>query len=283
MASAAPALEPEDPGTHIPGEETPARDFEAEALTMGWRPKEEFPGDPSRWTDAETFVRKADVMMPLVTAQNKRLKREMEDLRKQVRQASAHFDKAEERAYARALADLTAKQEAAVESGDLDAHRKVSKEIGELSKDMPGKQVSQATAEEAREAWDEWREENAWYDRANLASAPEADVNARLYADRMVEKHIEKTKEMPPAEFFDFIGGLVKEKYPLIGRKAPRDKPPSDVAGTTGARPPSRGKTWADMEPEARRVAERLAEKWVKSGLLKKKDDYLASYDWSQK
>jgi hypothetical protein len=29
------------------------------------------------------------------------------------------------------------------------------------------------------------------------------------------------------------------------------------------------------MEPEARRIGERLAEKWVKSGLLKSKDDYL--------
>jgi hypothetical protein len=99
----------------------------------------------------------------------------------------------------------------------------------------------------------------------------------------MVEKHIAKTKDMPPAEFFAFIGDLVKEKYPLIGRKPAREKPPSDVAGATGARRPNRGKTWADMEPEERRIAERLAEKWVKSGLLKKKDDYLKSYDWSKK
>jgi hypothetical protein len=283
MASAAPAIEPDDPGTHIPGEEPPARDYDSEARELGWLPKEEFKGDPSRWTDAETFVRKGDEVMPLIKAQNKRLRREIDDLKKQMRQASAHFSKAEERAYARALADLQEKQEAAVESGDLAAHRAVSKEIDALAKDMPGKPANQATAEEAREAWDDWREENAWYDRANLASAPEADVNARLYADRMVEKHIEKTKDMPPAEFFDFIGGLVKEKYPLIGRKPAREKPPSDVAPTTGARPAARGKGWGDMEPEERRVAERLAEKWVKSGLLKKKDDYLASYDWTKK
>jgi hypothetical protein len=168
--------------------------------------------------------------MPLIKAQNKRLKREIDDLKKQFRQASAHFGKAEERAYTRALAELTAKQEAAVESGDLAAHRAVSKEIDELSKEMPGKPANTATAEEAREAFDEWREQNAWYDRANLASAAETDVNARLYADRMTEKHIDKTKDMPPAEFFAFIGDLVKEKYPLIGRKPAREKPPSDVA-----------------------------------------------------
>jgi hypothetical protein len=282
MASAA-AEHIEEPGTHIPGEEAPQRDFDAEARELGWLPKEEFKGDATRWTDAETFVRKGETVLPLIKAQNKALKREVEDLKKQFRQASAHFSKAEERAYARALADLQEKQEAAVESGDIAAHRAISKEIGELSKEMPGKPSNQATAEEAREAWDDWREQNAWYDRANLASAPEADVNARLYADRMVEKHIDKTNDMPPAEFFAFIGDLVKEKYPLIGRKAPREKPPSDVSPTTGARPSNRGKSWADMEPEERRVAERLAEKWVKSGLLKSKDDYLKSYDWSKK
>jgi hypothetical protein len=280
MASAAPAIE--EPGTHIPGEEPPARDFDHEARELGWLPKEEFKGDPSRWTDAETFVRKGDVVMPIIKAENKRLKRKIEDLEKQFRQASTHFSKAEERAYERALADLTAKQEAAVESGDLAAHRAISKEIGELSKEMPGKPV-QATKEQATEAWDEFREENSWYDRANLASATEIEVNARLYYDRMVEKHLAKTEEMPPADFFGFIGDLVREKYPLVGRKPARERPPSDVAPATPNRGGTRGKTWADMDPEARRIGERLAEKWVKSGLLKSKDDYLKSYDWSTK
>jgi hypothetical protein len=281
MATAA-AEHLEDPGTHIPGEEPPARDFDTEARELGWLPKEEFKGDPSRWTDAETFVKKGDEVMPLIKAQNKRLKREIDDLKKQFRQASAHFSKAEERAYDRAIADLREKQEAAVESGDLAAHREVSKEIDALSKEMPGKPPL-ATKEQATEAWDEFREENSWYDRANLASASEIDVNARLYYDRMVEKHLAKTEEMPPADFFGFIGDLVREKYPLVGRKPAREKPPSDVAPATGARPPNRGKTWADMEPEERRIGERLAEKWVKSGLLKSKDDYLKSYDWSKK
>jgi hypothetical protein len=78
----------------------------------------------------------------------------------------------------------------------------------------------------------------------------------------MVEKHIEKTKDMPPAEFFAMIGDLVKEKYPLIGRKPAREKPPSDVAGATPNRGGTRGKGWADMEPEERRIAER----WPISG-----------------
>jgi hypothetical protein len=282
MASAAPVID-DEPGTHIPGEEPPARDFDAEARELGWLPKEEFKGDATRWTDAETFVRKGETVLPLIKAQNKALKREIDDLKKQFRKASAHFGKAEERAYERAIAELRAKQEAAVENGDLAAHRAVSKEIDALSKEMPGNKPADTTAEDAREAFDTWREDNAWYDRANLASAAELEVSARLYADRMVEKHIDQTKTKSPAEFFGFIGDLVKEKYPMIGAKPARAKPPSDVASPTGNKPATRGKGWSDMEPEERRIAERMAEKWVKSGLLKTKDDYLKSYDWSKK
>ena len=31
-------------------------DVEARAREMGWKPQEEFHGDPSRWVDAEAYV-----------------------------------------------------------------------------------------------------------------------------------------------------------------------------------------------------------------------------------
>jgi hypothetical protein len=80
MASA--ALK-EEPGVEIPGEDgddpnvnDQARDFDAEAREHGWRPKDEFPGDAAKWVDAETFMKRADEVMPLLKAQNARLKRD---------------------------------------------------------------------------------------------------------------------------------------------------------------------------------------------------------------
>jgi len=252
-------------------QDAPARDFEAEAKQHGWTPKEEFKGDPSRWVDAETFVDRADQVMPLLRKQNEALKREMQALKKDVRRASEHFSKAEERAYARALSDLTAKQDAAAEEGDVETVRAVRKEIADLKADVPAAPANDI-ALEAREAEIDWRERNPWYDKGGLQ---------RDYADLLVEKHMAKTKEMAPAEFFDFIGQEVLKRYPQT--EAARPKPINPVDPGTGNRRSAGQKGWSDMDPEERRVGQAMADRWVKNGLLKSRDDYLKTYDWSKK
>lgn len=247
------------------------RDYEAEAKQHGWTPKDDFKGDPSRWVDAETFVERADQVMPLLRKQNEALKREMETLKKDVRRASEHFGKAEERAYARALADLTAKQDAAAEDGDVETVRAVRKEIADLRADIPAVPANDI-AIEAKEAEIDWRERNPWYDKGGLQ---------RDYADLLVEKHMAKTKEMAPAEFFDFIGQEVLKRYPDAAKTETR-RPVNPVDGG-GNRRPQGQKGWADMEPEERRVGQAMAQRWHKSGLLKHPDDFLKSYDWSSK
>lgn len=253
----------------------PERDYEAEARQHGWTPKEEFKGDPSRWVDATTFVERADQVMPLLKKQNEHLKREMEGLKKDIRRASEHFSKAEERAYNRALAELTAKQDAAAEVGDVAGVQAVRKEIADLKADIPTTQPADL-ALEAKEAEIDWREKNPWYDKGGLPTD---------YANLLVEKHKAKTSEMAPAEFFDFIGAEVLKRYPDAGKAttAAERKPINPVEGSVTNRRAAGGKGWADMDPEERRVGQAMAARWVKSGLLKSADDFLKTYDWSKK
>lgn len=292
MASA--ALKQEDPGTPIPGEELPAnndgdggtqvveRDYEAEARERGWVPAEEFKGDSSRCVDAKTFVDRTDTMMPLLKADRDRLRRELADMKKDLRKFGDFASKAEERAYERAVADLTARQEQAVADGDLKAHRAVGAELDKLRADAPTATPA-VSREEAEGAFTDWREENPWFDRANLAGATDLEKDARIYADLMTEKNLGKTTTMPPAEFFAYIGGLVHEKFPALKAKPVREKPPSDVGAPTTNRARPGGHSWSDItDPELRRQAERMAEKWAKSGLLPNKDAYLKSFDWSK-
>jgi hypothetical protein len=165
--------------------------------------------------------------------------------------------------------------EKAVETGDVAAFRKLKGEADELNKSAGKPEYTKA---EAMEAFDTFRDANPWYDKANLASASELDVSARLYADRMTEKHMDKTAEMAPADFFEMIQGLVDEKFPTLRNKPARPKPPSDVAGATPNRGPGqRGKTYNDLPP----LAQQACDKWVKQGLIKDRAAYVASYDWS--
>jgi hypothetical protein len=265
MASAALKI---DGGTEIPGEEegaasaaaeTGARDYEAEALEHGWRPLSEFKGDPAHFIDAETFMKRADEMMPLLKAQRDRLKREVEQLKKDFKRANAHMEGIEKRAYEKALADLEEKHRNAVEAGDLKAATEAVKEIRELK---PAATVEERNPAElkaqAEEALDAFREENPWYDKANLAGATETEQLGRIYWDRMVDRHIDLTKTMAPADFFAHITDLTKEKYPALFAKAPREKPGSAVEGVTRGKAGGASKTWDNLPPEAKRSFERM-------------------------
>jgi hypothetical protein len=256
-----------DEGTEIPGEgeehieETQTRDFEAEAREHGWSPKEDFKGDASRWVDAETFMKRADDMMPLLKATNRRLKADLDSLKKDLKRATAHFEGAEKRAYDRAKIELEGKIEEAVESGDLQAARAAMKEMGELKPtgdDWAAGKSQEQIKEEATDALDEFREEHPWYDKANLASASEIEINGRLFFDRMCEKHVEKTKHMPPTDYFAFITDLTLEKYPLLKGKPTRVKPASAVEPGGGGRPRSSSKSWDNLPAPAKRQYERF-------------------------
>lgn len=291
MASAALKI---DTGTEIPGEggdevvvETTERDFEAEAKEHGWSPKEDFKGDPNRWVDAEAFMKRADEMMPLLKATNARLKRDLESIRKDLKRATTHFEGAEKRAYDRALADLETKLAEATEAGDTKAAASVAKEMRELAPVADGKQ--EYTKEEAQEALDEFREEHSWYDKANLANATEVEINARLYYDRMLDRHLEKTKEMPPAEFFAYIADLTLDKYPALKGKPARQKPTSAVEAPGGG--PRRGmvQSWDNLPDPAKRQYQRFIDRGLlgvpKTGDTAKdleaaRKYYARSHDW---
>lgn len=53
----APQSAPEEP---VEATEEPERDYEAEAIEMGWKPADDWSGDPSKHRDAKTFVELAD-------------------------------------------------------------------------------------------------------------------------------------------------------------------------------------------------------------------------------
>lgn len=262
MASAALKVES---GTEIPGEgegQVAQRDFETEAREHGWSPKEEFKGDEAKWVDAETFMKRADDMLPLLKAQRDRFKRDYEALKKDVKRMSAHMEGVEKRSYERALADIEQRHSQAVEAGDLKAANAAAKEMREL-KPVEERNPAELKAQ-AEEALDAFRDENPWYDKANLAGASETEQLGRIYWDRMVDKNIELTKTMAPAEFFAYVTNLTKDKYPALFTKAPREKPGSAVEGVTAGRPRGSSKSWDNLPADAKRTFER----YQKNGLL---------------
>lgn len=257
-------------------DEAQSRDYEAEARAHGWKPLEEFPGDPAKHIDAETFVKRADEVMPLLKKQNASLKRDIEEMRRDIKRLT----KAEQSAYESALADIKRQQEEAVELGDVVAFKALDKRADalkqEIADDIP-------SGEDPAEQYASFREEHTWYDRGGLAGASEIEMNARAFADITASKWAAKglDRTLPPSEFFAKVAAEVEAKFPLL--KAVRAKPVSEVAGATRAGTGSKAKTGANLPADAKAQATRF----YNQGIIKAEslnaalDKYAKSYDWT--
>lgn len=240
------------------------RDFEAEAKAMGWTPKDDFKGDDKRWIDAETFVKRGEEMMPILKAQNKKLRQDMDDLKRQMKKAADHFSKAEERAFQKALAEIDRKHAEAVEVGDVAGARKAVVEMRELEKDFSSEVPAAAEPTDQKQIAAEfqaWVEANDWYG-ADDAKTRYADLQAGLMGP---------AEEWPQGRkaWFAEIEKKVDAKFAA--------RPPV-VNAAPGARPAgkSTSRTYADLPPDAKK----LCDKWVSQGVIKDRATYVNSFQW---
>lgn len=263
--------------------QTQGRDYEAEARERGWTPLEEFRGDPSRFVDAETFIKNAETKMPLLSKENKQLKDKIEFLERTVKRLT----KAEQNAYNSALEDLKRQQREAVEYGDVGAFENIEKKIDKLRDDMKDDAPSGSVEERANVAFAEFKAENEWYGLGMLPAATDAERRAHNLANALADKYAAQglQKTMEPSEFFAKIAEEVREKYPDLGSevKTPRPKPAVDVAGVTRPNGARTARTGANLPNDAKAQADRFFAQGIypkAKNVAEARDLYAKSYAW---
>lgn len=249
----------------------PARDFEAEARRYGWSGPENFKGDPEKFIDAETFVKRAEDYMPIAKATIKKLSQRIDQMERTGKQAAEFFSKAEERAYERAKADIKAEMAAAVESGDAAAAEKAFKKFEDLEKPAPLPDVGAIKPEDAAEALIDWQRDNAWYGTDKLMTQ-----YAELQADKMLNEGM-----LPGPQHLAAILDKVKAKFPEKFVEKPSDGDPeprkrSAVDGGNSIPPRRGGRTYNDLPAEAKAICD----KWVKNGVIKDREAYVKGFDF---
>lgn len=240
------------------------RDYEAEAKTSGWRPPEEFPGDGKKLIGAKEWVERGETYIPFLKKDRDETKRELADLRRTVKQYAKHAEKVEERAYTRALADLQAKHDDAVETGDVAAARAAVREIGEINAEIAAKPKTDEPEFDpvaARKELNDWVEENDWY---------VLDDGKRRYADMQAETM------GPAAEWPDGNKAWLGELAKRVDRKfAAKPVSPTNGGGNRSA-PGAAGKSYNDLPAAAKATCD----KFVKSGLIKTREQYVKDYQF---
>ena len=271
-------------------------DFEAQAKQLGWVPKEQFRGDPERWVDAETFVKRGEEIMPILKHNNSRLQAEVEALRGQLSEAQEtikasteaiealreYQTEATQLAVEKAKKDLRAQIAAAREAGNVEEELELTEQLQEVrdaERDVKNgpKPTPKPTAAPAgtpaqstpHPDWVAWQKENPWFGTDRRRTALMVAEAEELRADPA-------NKGLVGRAFFDKAAENVDA---ILNPRAAHSK----VEDGQGSATPPAGKPgkkgYNDLPQEAKDMCERQAEKLVGKGrAFKDKAEWQAHY-----
>lgn len=240
------------------------RDFEAEARQQGWKPIDEFDGDPAKHKSAEQFVKDGEEKLPLVLARNKHLNDALDAERRRIKRLEKDFEDVrnlmstmEKRAYDKALSDIQAEQEAAVETGDVTAFKAASKKMQELQKEaVPEKPKTKYDPLDVRRTYADFVAENEWFDDGATGGPKKVlTMYAETVADELGELD---AYDGTPAEYFAAIAEKVKEKYAerypaMFGEEEDEEPKPRKKLSMEGVTPSRRNTARTPQPTEAQR------------------------------
>ena len=246
------------------------RNYEAEASKDGWVPQDEWHGDASKWTDAETFVKNGEKIAGIAVKKARRLEEQVETLQTQfdelqhTKKQFAEFHQRaleKERAEKAALIDkLEQKQVEAINEGDGETYLRLKKQIEQ--------EQAQPEPQPGEQPWaKEWASENRWY-----ASDKKLRRIANVIADEMREEGFPDGGK----DFLDEVARRTKEtmpdKFENPNRKngiASGDGKETDETAT-----PS-GRSYDALPADAKAACDRF----VAEGLMTKAQ-YVEDYVW---
>ena len=218
------------------------------AKRMGWVDKEDFKGDPEKWVEAERFVERGENELPIMRERLKKLdgtvmtlNQTIESMRGTYAEYQQRQHDLEERAYKRALKDLTAKQKEAVKLGDEAAFDALEQEKSELKAPEPVKPVKTESA--AEKEFKAWVEDNKWY---------LDDKELQAYAST-VSTYVQARDGLPDGRsLYEAVKKEVQLRFPEKFENQNRKKR-SVVVGDSDDPPPksTEGRTFADLPKEA--------------------------------
>jgi len=232
--------------------ELPEVSLEDRARAMGWKPRDEYNGVPSRWTDAETFIRRGESELPILRDQSRRMaeklarnETEIAELKASVNSAMSLARRADEAGYQRGLAELRARQREAVETGDVATYDNLDEQIraaeterarinsdGNVVVPMPAEPTPEPVPQQDDPVTAAFKAANPWF-----AAKP-------LLRTAMIQAHsaiveMEGRKSGPElVDQYDRAKAEVMEAYPQYF-EAQRDPaaPPPSQAGRLRPRP----------------------------------------------
>lgn len=193
---------------------------EQEALSMGWRPKEEWDGDEDDFIDAREFVRRQS-LFDKISSQNQEIKQ----IRTALLEFKQHYTNVEKVAVERAMKELKAEQKAALERGDVDSFQNIQDEL-ETARDQVRELESSRGAVQQQNApphpeFQAWVSKNRWY---------ATEEHMKVFADKVGLRLA--AVGVNPTEVLKEVEKAVRKEFPSKFSNPNRDRPGAVESGT---------------------------------------------------
>lgn len=266
---------PEGEEVEVPeGEETEVS-TEDRARAMGWKPKEEFRGNPRHWRPAEEYIETGERELPILRDNNKRmaerlarmepeitsLKASAAEMKQAVQDSLILARRSEERGYQRALEEAKAARREAVQAGDVDTVEALDARIDDIrTKQEEAKPRPVEPAKPAVDpAIDAFRSENPWFDTDQVLNRSMIAMHTivmgkfpNLTLAGQLQEALKRVKAEYPERFDDYEEDEVPTPPVRATLRAPSAAPVARPSGTVRA--PRQVSGWETI-PEGEREA----------------------------
>lgn len=286
--------------------------IEERARRIGWVPKDEFRGDPDKWSPAADFLERGERTLPIllernrkiddklgrVETENKALKKQLDEMNgtlKEARDTFVEFRQStanvERRAHERAREELREEMKTAVKSADLAAYDLAEAKLTELDKTAP-KVIEPAQRREPEKREPEKREPEKteqpgtaepseavkrWAD-ANpwFKNGDENDPEAAEDAISLFATNMRKG--MAEEDNLAAVRKKIEVLHPHLFENTRRSAPAPVIppSGGGGRRQRGNSRTFEDLPQDAKDAYTRFHKQDPKFT----KDDYLRDYMW---
>ncbi len=208
---------------------------EQQAMELGWRPKDDFDGDPEEWVSAREFLKRGELFGRINSYRH-----EIDNLTKTVNALKSHNEKMFEDQYKDEISKIKTARKQALREGDTEIVADLDDRLDEVEEKFEKKQEELKKQEEQQKqqasvghpAFQPWVDANRWY--AN-------DAELRGYADGVANKIVQDARAASQEVEFERllveVSRKVKqrfpEKFPSGERKRTVERPSDDAKSKT--------------------------------------------------
>ncbi len=246
-------------------------EVEQRALDQGWKPLEDWDGDPEDHRSAKAYIDRGELLGKI-----KDQSREMREMKQVLSNLSEHNKNVYVAGYEKAIKELKLQRVEAIKEGDGDSLLRIEEQL-DSNKDalatVKAAPTVKATTNETSPAFDAWLEQNRWY---------ENDEDMHDWADgaamRMGQKAKQERRQMSESEVYSELTKRAKERFPDKFKRTAAQSPDGDGRRATTKTSPKGGDRFEQLLAEMPEEMAAAAKSLVKSGVLTK-EKYVEDFD----